>query len=127
MENKAKNILIVIIVILVGLGSFGLGKLSSNKAKSGINIEYPIQEANTILSTSEPTLNAQNSPLIDLNAQKVIPSSYSGKVFFASKIGHKYYSIGCSGGKTIKAENKIFFASEQEAIQAGYQKSASCK
>jgi len=47
LENeKGKDLLIVIIVILVGLGSFELGRLSKETNSSGIKIEYTNQDSN---------------------------------------------------------------------------------
>ncbi len=43
----------------------------------------------------------------------------SGK-FVASKTGKKYYAEDSAQGKKIKAENRIEFASEKEAEEAGY-------
>jgi hypothetical protein len=45
----------------------------------------------------------------------------------ASKIGHKYYSIGCSAGKTIKLENRIYFSTNIEAENAGFTLSSGCR
>ena len=111
--------MIVFIIILVGLGSFGLGRLSKNQNASGIKIEYEGQEIipktqtpNTILSVEEVS-----KTLFDT----------SGKTFFASNRGSKYYSLGCSGGKTIKQENRIYFTTKEEAESAGYELSSSCK
>ena len=113
-SEKGKDILIVIIVILVGLGSFELGRLSKENSTSGVKIEYPKQdsnqEASVISSTKVPTVN-----------------SNSGKTFFASSKGSKYYSLGCSAGKTIKLENRVYFTTGEEAQQAGYVLSSSCQ
>ncbi|HBB49426.1 TPA: hypothetical protein DEQ22_00510 [Candidatus Nomurabacteria bacterium] len=110
-SEKGKDILIVIIVILVGLGSFELGRLSKESAQGGLKIEYPglngAQEANVISTAA--------------------PAERFGKNFFASNRGTKYYSIGCSGGKTIKEENRVWFWTGEEAEEAGYALSASCQ
>ena len=39
-SEKGKDILIVIIVILVGLGSFELGRLSKENDSEGLKIDY---------------------------------------------------------------------------------------
>ena len=44
----------------------------------------------------------------------------SDGAFVASKTGKKYYAAGSAAGKKIKEENKVFFASEKEAEDAGY-------
>ncbi|OGI57277.1 hypothetical protein A3B85_02790 [Candidatus Nomurabacteria bacterium RIFCSPHIGHO2_02_FULL_37_13] len=111
-SEKRKDILTVLIVILVGLGSFELGRLSKGNDGSGIKIEYSNQKANTV-SSIEPI-------------QIRISKTNSAKSFFASNRGSKYYSLGCSGGQTIKQENRIYFATKEEAEKAGYALSASC-
>jgi hypothetical protein len=134
-SDKGRNILTILVVILVGLGSFGLGRLSKDATNSGITIKYPNQEANA-LNSFEQEANSynpgQNTPKSQIQTQNTAKQSKGstnsvGKVFFASNRGSKYYSIGCSGGKTLKPENKIYFATEAEAISAGYEKSSSCK
>lgn len=119
--DKGKDILTVLIVILVGLGAFLLGRLSKESDSSGIKIEYSgqtgILEANAISSIDflEKVSTAQNS------------QNSSGKNFFASNRGSKYYSIGCSGGKNIKQENRVYFETREEAEKAGYELSSSCR
>ena len=121
-SQKGKDVLTILIVILVGLSSFGLGRLSMNTNNPKIDIEYQNQLANTISSNS----NNQNMSRTVLDTKiPVIPNSI-GKSFFASSRGQKYYSIGCSGGKTIKQENRIYFSTKEEAERAGYELSKSC-
>ncbi len=47
--------------------------------------------------------------------------------FTASKSGKIYYPAGCAGINRIKVENRIYFATEKEAEEKGYTRSASCK
>lgn len=117
-SDKGRDILTVLIVILVGLASFGLGRLSKSNPEAGIKIEYQVpQESNVISST-----NGTSSALLSTKTITKV-----GEAFFASKRGSKYYSIGCSGGKTIKQENRIYFSTEEEAERAGYELSSTCK
>lgn len=37
-----------------------------------------------------------------------------------------YGSLGCSSGKRMKRENRVFFCSEQEAKQLGYRPCGHC-
>ena len=109
-SEKGKDIMVVIIVILVGLGAFELGRLSKENGSSGVKIEYPNQTTNTISAISD--------------VQR--PTTATAKTFFASSKGSKYYTISCSAGKTIKQENRIYFASGEEAEKAGYVLSSAC-
>src|ERR1700686_4827220 len=95
-SEKGKDVLIVLIVILVGLGSFELGRLSKGGNSSGIKIlpaqtgEYP----NTNVTQSANVISATNNvskTVLDTNSV-----SSTGKSFFASSKGNKYYSIGCT-------------------------------
>lgn len=47
-------------------------------------------------------------------------------VFLASRNGSKYYPLECPGASRIKEENKVWFSSEEEAINAGYDRTTSC-
>ncbi|MFZ2205318.1 MAG: hypothetical protein WAV23_01890 [Minisyncoccia bacterium] len=116
-SDNGKDILTVIIVVLVGLGSFGIGRLSKDSTSSGVQISYENQEASVIRSTESTTPKTPNSNIVQKTSQN----------YFASKRGQKYYSIGCSAGKTIKEENRIYFSSSTEAEQSGYELSSSCK
>ena len=109
-SEKGKDIWVVIIVILVGLGSFELGRLSKENNFSSLKIEYP----------------TQNEKILQANTQTAISAVSNGKSFFASNRGTKYYTISCSAGKTIKQENRVWFATREEAEQAGYTPSSSC-
>lgn len=136
-NEKGKDILTLAVVVLVGLGSFGLGRLSKLTEHNPIYINYKEQPANTLkatesLSDPEPTTPAKSltpkefvkeNPTLNTGSEAIS----SGGAFFASRIGKKYYSLGCSAGKTIKKENRIYFQTETEAINAGFEKSASCK
>lgn len=117
-SERGKDILTVMIVILVGLGSFELGRLSKENSSSGIKIEYTNQAGNqgaTVISATE-FANTQTTQ-----------NSNSGKNFFASNRGSKYYPVGCSAGKTIIQENRVYFATGEEAQAAGYTLSSSCR
>ncbi|OGI45578.1 hypothetical protein A2121_03270 [Candidatus Nomurabacteria bacterium GWB1_40_6] len=119
-SEKGKDILVVIIVILVGLGSFELGRLSKENGSGGIKIEYGDQYQGT-----SQTANAI-SAVTDVGRLETNSSS-SGKTFFASSRGSKYYSTSCSAGKTIKQENRVWFTTGEEAERAGYVLSSSCQ
>ena len=114
-SEKGKDILTVIIVILVGLGSFELGRLSKENGATGIEKEYPNQMTNQAAEYSSLLQNTR------------IEKDSSEKNFFASNRGTKYYSIGCSAGKDIKQENRIYFTKKEEAERAGYELSSSCR
>lgn len=115
-SDKGKDILVVIIVILVAVASFELGRMSKGSSIRGLKVEYPE--------------NSQNSSETSLSPNTVEASAISvnfDKNFFASKRGKKYYSISCSAGKTIKEQNRIYFKTGEEAEAAGFVLSSACK
>ncbi len=131
-SDRGKDIFVVMIVLLVGLSSFGLGRLSKDTTNQGVQVEYlNLNDSNqgNVLSafTKEANTNSISSGT-QVNSNKLPSVSNSvGKSFFASNRGQKYYSIGCSAGKTIKQENRVYFATKAEAEKAGYELSSSCR
>ena len=122
--EQGKGILSILVIILVALGSFGLGRLSRDQVGPGIAVqEYNL--ANVINAVENTTTNNTKQNII--KPTETTKSISAGKSFFASSRGSKYYSIGCSGGKTLKEENKVWFSTKQEAENAGYELSSTCK
>ena len=121
-SEKGKDILIIIIIILVGLSSFELGRLSKNGNLNDneIKIEYPANykenDLNIPIQANLSQINTNNAP-----KTTTITGNY-----FASNRGKKYYPVGCSAGNTIKQENRIYFSTSAEAEKAGYELSSSC-
>ncbi|MDP3726376.1 MAG: Ada metal-binding domain-containing protein [bacterium] len=108
-ENR--EFLIALLILLVGLGSFGLGRLSKiEETKEPVRIEYSTE------------INAkEQSATVSLGA------SATQKLFVASKNGTKYHHPWCSGAERISQANKIWFNSKEEAEKAGYTPAANCK
>lgn len=125
-SSKGKDILTIMIVILVGIGSFELGRLSKENASSGgLNIRYEDQ-ANLLANTARVgDIKPINEAIDQINISKS-PSPKTGN-FFASKRGKKYYSISCSAGKTIKVDNRIYFDTREEAEKVGFELSSACR
>lgn len=99
------------IVVLVGIGSFGLGRLSSQQPLS--------------LEASQ-----HKTPIIHMEPAKMVASptlSQTSGTYVASKNGSKYYLPSCSGANAIKEGNKIWFDTVEDAIAAGYTAAANCK
>ena len=106
------TILYVVIVIGVGVGSFGLGRLSV------INTTKLTEDKVSIVSGPLSSNSSQSRVTTSNNT----PSSSLG--FVASKNGKIYYTPSCAGAKRIKEENKVWFTSTEEAKNAGYSPSS---
>lgn len=94
--------LIIILIILVGLASFGLGRMSVKGNQSAEEVEFVV-----------PTLSK-------------IDTSFSGLNYIASINGTKYYPRGCKAVNRIKVENRVYFKSGSDAQKSGYGYSSSC-
>lgn len=117
------DIYIVLILLLVGMASYGLGIISSHeRAKIPISIQTSrdYMTASVLNSTTNNT-NRQTNPSTETNT----PVETSGEVV-ASKTGTKYYYPTCSGVSRIKEENKVWFKTIEEARAHGLTPAANC-
>jgi hypothetical protein len=124
---------LAILVILVALASFALGRHSTMPVGSlwgqaaGKGAPAAVSMAYTEVSPK-----AEEVRIVDANPRVAIPRepeampTASGP-FVASKSGTKYHHESCGGAKQIKPENKLYFSTEAEARAAGYTPAANCK
>lgn len=94
---------LILVVFLVAFASFGLGRLSAT------------EEAKPIVSVGHAPLETEGQGMA------------IGGLVVASRNGSVYHFPWCSGARSIKPENKVWFASEEAAQAAGYMPSKSCK
>lgn len=94
---------LVILIFLVSLGSFGLGRFSALEAAK------PAVSIGTTPEATEPR------------------ALTAGGLVVASKNGSVYHFPWCGGAKQINLANLVWFASEDAAEAAGYTPSKSCK
>ena len=100
----------VILVLLVGVVSFGLGRLSVTSVDVVESDKPEIAFYEAVESTG---LDFSNT---EITANTVV----------ASKNGTKYHAATCPGASQIKEENKIYFNSPSLAKAAGYLPAANC-
>lgn len=120
--ERARDMAIIAIVGIVGIGSFFLGRWS-NKDSQPIYAEQTSPKDTVkfeITSQPDQKLAPEN------NTQKTEQGTATGS-FLASKNGTKYYPKGCSSIDRIKPENLIGFETEAEAQASGRIKSSVCK
>ena len=109
------------VIVLVGLSSFGLGRLSIIEAnREPIIIENSVEiEEKTVA----PAAGATVLPVLTQSAS--VTSVAPGGKIVASRNGTKYYFPWCASN--IAEKNKIWFNSEADARAKGYQPAANCK
>jgi len=122
-ENK-KELYLSLIILLVAIISFGLGRLSKiREEKTPITIESINTETSIAVSNA---LNKNGAGImLEHNSSTISPSS--SKIFVASKNGKKYYYAWCESAKIIKEQNRVWFSTQAEAEKAGYSPAVNCK
>lgn len=114
--EKTKNFVMPLIIVLTGVASFGLGRLSVLEYQNNpVTISIPDYSDIDLESNVSRSLINESSALKE-----------GGKIV-ASKTGSKYHFPWCSGAKSIATENKIWFNSEEEARRSGYLPASNCK
>ena len=93
----------VAIVVLVGLSSFGLGRLSAG------------EEARPVVSIRSAELSSEALPMAP------------GGLIVASRTGSAYHYPWCPGAATISQGNRVWFKSEEAARRAGYLPAKNCR
>jgi hypothetical protein len=101
-----RRFFVSLLIILVGLLSFGLGRLSGQGSREGsVRVSY--------------------SPSLPAPATSQPASAVVSTAIVASSQGKKYYYPGCANN--ISDKNKITFASSASAEAAGYTLAANCQ
>jgi DNA/RNA endonuclease YhcR with UshA esterase domain len=118
--NKKSNIIVgTVLVGLVGAAVIGMSIFGG----SGKGSEQAARVEST-RAVAVPDPKAAQAAQVEENASSTGRQSGS---FVASKNGSKYFPSTCGSAKTIKEENLIYFATEAEAQQAGYERTTTCK
>ncbi|OGG45544.1 hypothetical protein A2673_00850 [Candidatus Kaiserbacteria bacterium RIFCSPHIGHO2_01_FULL_50_13] len=92
-----------LVVLLVGLASFGLGRFS-------------------MIEEMRPQVSLQHA-----TAAEALPPMNMGGLLVGSRNGSTYHFPWCAGAKQITEQNKRWFKSEEEAQKAGYRPAKNCK
>lgn len=116
-KDWAESALIIAIIVLTGVGAFGLGRLSALEERRG---------SVAIHSPGDATALAAPVPALPDGKPPASAPATSGN-YVASKNGTKYYLSTCAGAKNISEASKVYFASAEEAAAAGYAPAANCK
>lgn len=119
-----------LLILLVALGSFWLGKGTADTGESGrITVHAPeslVIVPKPLSETASTTSGSRNTPGTVAGAGTTTGGVKEG-AYVGSKNGDKYHLPWCSGALRIKEENKVWFASKEEAERAGYTPASNCK
>ncbi len=106
------------LIIIVGIASFGLGRLSATEAS--LPAAETVRFSTTAALETVSTASSSQSEAFSAGLPE------SGQAFVASKSGTKYHRLDCPGAKQIKPENVIGFTTAAAAKAAGYTPAANC-
>ena len=121
------------IIVLVAVISFGLGRWSvSPSLFDAIPHKITVSQSASLgaisnTSTSTPATKAQKDLQKTTVPPVLIPLTSENALYVASKSGEKYHLLTCPGAKQIKEENKIYFASKEDAMKNGYGPASNCR
>ncbi|MDP3764542.1 MAG: hypothetical protein Q8Q95_02890 [bacterium] len=134
-KPHSDQVFLITVIVLVGVISFGLGRLSAKYKTAELNIKSTIvntadlnkivtddsvKNKTTVKKESAPSAVEESEPnvaAIILPAQKIVGNR-------DSKI---YHYENCAGALRMKAENKIYFASIVEAKSSGFRPAGNCQ
>ncbi len=113
------QIFFAIIVVLVGIASFLLGRASV--------LENAPNTA-AVKTTTLPVVTMEEAPAREVPVAQgtVKVEAFATGTLVGSKSGTKYHLPTCPGAKQIKEENKVYFKDNKEAEAAGYKPAANC-
>ncbi len=112
----------VLILVSAALGAFACGRLSVIEERT-----VPVTIQNIFAEENKITTSTSSEKTTIGESEEGREASIAKGSVVASKNSTKYHLPWCSGAKTIKEENKIWFTSEEKAIAAGYTKAGNCK
>lgn len=120
------EVLLAILLVVVALVSFVLGRLSVSEQGVAVTSAIPTHNPNPALPHLTTASSTATSSGIE-NVAEAIESTPREAGYVASKNGTKYHLPWCGSANQIKEENKIWFATKAEAEKAGYTPAANCK
>lgn len=124
-----ESLFLVLVIIMVGLIGFGLGRLSAKFSQPMLNINSTLVnvtdldkiatgDADKISSFTTQSSSGQGIPAADREvAERKIVGNKQSKI---------YHFEDCPGALRMSDANKIFFASILQASEAGFRPAGNC-
>ena len=114
-EKNKSDLFTASAIFLVGLGGFGLGRLSAIwPAKA------PLQISGAGAKIVSPQSPDRSPPMLKKETRATVGQ------YVASKSGSAYHFPWCPGAAKITEKNKIWFATKEEAVAKGYKPAGNC-
>ncbi len=122
-ENSPNILPISAIIILVGFGSFILGRLSVNMSTDGNHVSIIDLKSNLPINSNP---NSNSLPLLSSASDYKTSSNNPFGMYIASKNGKLYYTKECKAAQRLSEKTKISWSTKEEAESAGYTFAESC-
>jgi len=113
-KSNQSDLFIIAVIVLVALICFGIGRLTAPKTE-------PIQ-IKGLEQASVEDLSGEQSSFVPTD----VGTTEDKGAVVGSKNSDKYHLPDCPGAKQISEQNKIWFASIEEAEKAGYKPAGNC-
>lgn len=130
--NTGKDVLSVVIITIISLGSFQLGRNSTTNTKSSqVQISGAREVLGQNITNKYADINTASQEHSSKNLTASSETSTSGDIYakgnyLASSRGKKYYPVDCPAAQNIKEANRVYFKTASEAESKGYTLSSSC-
>lgn len=126
LPDLSKDIFILVLIFLVGIGAFMLGQHAAFEEKRAGELRIVGEAKESTPQLQEST--ATGPGMISKNPQpEIISIAKPDGMYVGSRSGTMYHLPWCSGAKRIREENKIWFESREEAANKGYRPASNCK
>lgn len=117
--------LIAGLILVAAFGGFALGRVSAGQGAPTVGIYGAIPAQNASLGSKTPLGEANQAQVVK---ETTVPVGASKEgAYVASKTGSKYHLPWCPGAQSMREENKVWFATKEDAERAGYKPASNCK
>lgn len=135
------EIFLVMVIMFVGLISFGLGRLSAENKTTELNIKSTLLNTadlnkivtdnsiknKTVSNVQSPSVSKESSqPVVEGIDPDVAAMALPAQKIVGNKDSKVYHYENCAGALKMKEENKVYFGSIQEAKSAGFRPAGNC-
>lgn len=119
-EEYNEELFLVAVILLVGLVSFGLGRLSSAQQTG---VEFVVESTPLSADELHTAVTAPDEWNVDAGSDSL--NGEEGAIV-GNKNSKIYHLPTCSGAQRMLEANKVFFATASAAKSAGYRPAGNC-
>ncbi|MBI2052163.1 MAG: hypothetical protein HYT38_00590 [Candidatus Sungbacteria bacterium] len=126
----ADNLFLVMVIMLVGLIGFGLGRLSSKYQTAELKIQSTLVNTADLSKIATTPASGSTASVEATTLLKSQNGAVAEEIINQKIVGNKnskiYHYENCPGALRMSEGNKIFFASIIDAQNAGFKPAGNC-